>query len=228
MLRTEGPNPLASRHYAKDYNEVKQIGSLTSLRRTRTRRWRRSSGRLSRRRLRGLDALVLDDVRADDGPERAHVRNDDVGVGGRGDRMLGREVLLGLLATGRCDPERGRGCNPATEGDANWLPLFDPSTPTTPRCSTPGFPDHPSGHSCVSSSIMYALADFFGTDAISFDVASPRFPGQTRHFDSFSELTREIVDCRVWAGSTSGPPTPGRSARPDRVQVAAPELLQGS
>ena len=48
MLRTEGPNPLASRHYAKDYNEVKQIGSLTSLRRTRTRRWRRSSGTLSR------------------------------------------------------------------------------------------------------------------------------------------------------------------------------------
>ena len=90
--------------------------------------------------------------------------------------------------------------NPATEGDASWLPLFDPSTPSTPPLSTPGFPDHPSGHSCVSSSIMYALTDFFDTDEISFDVSSPRFPGQTRHFDSFSELTREIVDCRVWGG----------------------------
>jgi hypothetical protein len=34
MLRTEGPNALKSAAYAEDFNEVKEIGSLTSTRRT--------------------------------------------------------------------------------------------------------------------------------------------------------------------------------------------------
>ena len=34
MLRTEGPNALKSAAYAEDYNEVKELGSLTSTRRT--------------------------------------------------------------------------------------------------------------------------------------------------------------------------------------------------
>ena len=38
------------------------------------------------------------------------------------------------------------------------------------RSSTPPFPDHPSGHSCVSGATLNALQDFFGTDKIAFDI----------------------------------------------------------
>jgi len=34
MLRTDGPNPLSSAEYAEDFNEVKEVGSLTSITRT--------------------------------------------------------------------------------------------------------------------------------------------------------------------------------------------------
>jgi hypothetical protein len=34
MLRTDGPNPLTSVAYAEDFNEVKELGSLTSITRT--------------------------------------------------------------------------------------------------------------------------------------------------------------------------------------------------
>ena len=34
MLRSDGPNPLTSDAYAKDFNEVKELGSLTSTTRT--------------------------------------------------------------------------------------------------------------------------------------------------------------------------------------------------
>jgi hypothetical protein len=34
MLRTRGPNALTSRAYARDFNEVKSVGSLTSATRT--------------------------------------------------------------------------------------------------------------------------------------------------------------------------------------------------
>ena len=34
MLRTDGPNALTSADYAEDFNEVKELGSLTSTTRT--------------------------------------------------------------------------------------------------------------------------------------------------------------------------------------------------
>jgi hypothetical protein len=68
--------------------------------------------------------------------------------------------------------------NPATTADPSWRPLFDPETATTPALTTPNFPDHPSGHSCVSSAILNTMQEFFGTDKIGFD----------------------IVDARVWGG----------------------------
>ena len=90
--------------------------------------------------------------------------------------------------------------NPATEADPTWRPLFDPATPTTPPLATPNFPDHPSGHSCVSSAVVHALQDFFHSDRMAFDVVSPRFPGQPRHFERFSALLDEIIEARVWGG----------------------------
>ena len=44
------------------------------------------------------------------------------------------------------------------------------------------------------------VVEFFGTDKVSFNVNSGRFPGQPRHFDRFSDALKEIVDARVWGG----------------------------
>jgi hypothetical protein len=41
---------------------------------------------------------------------------------------------------------------------------------------------------------------FFGTDEIRFDATSSRFPGETRHFDRFSQELAEITEARIWAG----------------------------
>ena len=96
--------------------------------------------------------------------------------------------------------EAGTDGNPATVADPTWTPLFDPSTPTTPPLATPPFPDHPSGHGCVSGAVLHTARIFFGTDDVAFDVHSSRFPGQPRHFDSFTDALQEVVDARVWGG----------------------------
>jgi hypothetical protein len=44
------------------------------------------------------------------------------------------------------------------------------------------------------------MRHFFGTDDISFDVHSGRFPGAPRHFQRFTSAIDEIVDARVWGG----------------------------
>jgi hypothetical protein len=68
---------------------------------------------------------------------------------------------------------------------------------------TPGFPDHPSGHTCLSGAIVHALQGFFGTDKASFTATSNKCspaPCPPRSFGRFSEALKEIIDARVWSG----------------------------
>ena len=65
---------------------------------------------------------------------------------------------------------------------------------------TPPFPDHPSGHGCVSGSILYTARAFFGTDRVAFDINSSRFPGQPRHFERFTDAIDEVIEARIWGG----------------------------
>ena len=91
--------------------------------------------------------------------------------------------------------------NRRTAADPTWVPLFDAITPVIGApLGNPAFPDHPSGHGCLSGAVLNTVRIFFGTDRISFDMHSGRFPGAPRHFDRFSEALDEIVDARVWGG----------------------------
>jgi hypothetical protein len=79
--------------------------------------------------------------------------------------------------------------NTRTEADADWLPLI----------ATPPYPEHPSGHGCVSSSIVESLRDFFGTDRAMFSATSAT-SGTTRSFTRFSQAIEEIIEARVYSG----------------------------
>jgi hypothetical protein len=202
-FRSEGPNDLRSRAYAKDFNEVKELGAFASTTRTADQtmaaifwqaqplllyggvirdlsaRYRLSTAQNAR-----LFGMVM--LAAADG---AIVCWND---------KYARQFWRPIEAIRLADTDGNR----ATEADPSWRPLFDPDTPTIPPRSlaTPNFPDHPSGHSCVTSSVVNVLQDYFGTDRIAFDVFSPRFPGTPRHFERFSQLLAEIVEARVWGG----------------------------
>jgi hypothetical protein len=201
LFRSDGPNPLPSRAYARDFNEVKEVGALASTSRTedQTRaaifwqaqplllyggvvrqlaaRYRLSEA--DEARLFGMVTLAAADGAIACWNDKYHWR-------------FWRPIDAIRLA----DTDG----NPLTVADPDWRPLFDPATPTAPPLLTPNFPDHPSGHSCVTGAVVHVLQDFFGTDRIAFDVASPRFPGQPRHFERFSALLDELVDPRVWGG----------------------------
>ncbi len=79
--------------------------------------------------------------------------------------------------------------NPATVADPDWRPLLP----------NPPYPDHPSGHNCVSSSIVETLQDFFGTNRMSFS-ATHATEAITRSFTHFSEAIAEIRLARVYGG----------------------------
>jgi hypothetical protein len=79
--------------------------------------------------------------------------------------------------------------NPATTADPSWVPLLP----------TPNHPEYPAAHGCITSAEGEVLAAVVGTHQIDVDVTSP-VTASTRHFDTVAQLTREIVDARVWAG----------------------------
>jgi hypothetical protein len=200
-FRTAGPNPLASRAYARDFNEVKRFGAFDSPVRTADQTtaaifWQAPPLALYSGVMRDLSARYRLS-RADNARLFGMVTlaTADGAISCWNDKYYWR-FWRPIDAIRLADADG----NPRTTADPAWRPLFDPATPSTPPLVTPNFPDHPSGHSCVSSSVVHALQDFFGKDKIAFDVSSPRFPGQPRHFRRFSDLLQEIVDARVWGG----------------------------
>ena len=81
--------------------------------------------------------------------------------------------------------------NPAIRQDANWEPLLD----------TPAHPDYPSGHCSFTGAAVAVLQHFFGDDAT---IAATRVTwpplGVTRSWKTFTEVSQEVIDARVWGG----------------------------
>jgi hypothetical protein len=186
---SDGPYDVESRKYAREFDEVKRLGSATSAERTAdqtdaarfwaegpiiiTRAVRELSTRFCLKTadnarlfamlyLTGADSLIS-------------VWYDKV-------RWLFWRPITAIH-------EAGVDGNPATEADPGWLPLVN----------NPPYPEHPSGLVGVTSAMAETLEDFFGTDRVAFSAASLN-SGTTRTFGRFSDMTEEVVDARVWSG----------------------------
>ena len=204
MLRSNGPNALRSGLYTKDFNEVKSVGSLTSTTRTQD---QTNAAIFWQTQPLGAYSGVMRSLSARFGLTTAEnarlfamvsLAAADGAIGCWNDKYYWN-FWRPIDAIRLADSDG----NPRTEADPGWKALFDPSVATTPPIVTPNFPDHPSGHSCVSSAVLNTMRRFFGTDKVEFDVVSSRFPGtpaQTRHFERFSDALAEIIDSRVWGG----------------------------
>jgi hypothetical protein len=204
MLRTKGPNDLRSKKYAEDLNEVESLGSFSSATRTPDETsaaifWQSPPlflwGGLERSLSQRYGLSTADNARLF---AEVSLAEADAAIGCWNDKYYWN-FWRPIDAIRLADTDG----NPATTADPTWRPLFDPATPTVPALATPNFPDHPSGHSCVTGSTMKVLQDFFDTDGVAFDLVSTRFAGTpeaTRHFDSFSAATEEVINARVWGG----------------------------
>jgi hypothetical protein len=189
-LRSDGPNALTSDAYAKDLNELKRLGSLTSTARTDDQTdaalfWQANGAALFNQIFRQLaETQDLDIAEAARMFAMADMAGADGGIGCWKDKYYWN-FWRPITAIRLADTDG----NPATVADPTWTPLF----------ATPPFPEHPSGHTCISGAVVQTLKDFFDTDKVSFSTFST-FSGTTRSFDRFSDAIKEIIDARVWAG----------------------------
>jgi hypothetical protein len=192
QFQPDGPPPLRSRRYARDYNEVKDLGSLTSPTRTDeqteiarfwlappTPIWNGVARQLIQ--AHGLDlsatarALALMYLASADASiacwEAKYTFN------------FWRPITA--IQNGDADD------NIRTEADPGWTPLFP----------TPQHPEYLSGHSTNSSAMATVLKLLFGDESGAPLVASsPTNPGFERHWARLSEGVEEVIDARIYAG----------------------------
>jgi hypothetical protein len=80
--------------------------------------------------------------------------------------------------------------NPATSAD----PLWSPAMPT------PGHPEYPAAHACVSAAVAELVAEFFGRDRVRLTLSSS-VAGTVPHvFHDTDEIIEEVIWARVYGG----------------------------
>jgi hypothetical protein len=199
QFRSRGPYDLNSRRYAREFDEVKELGSQTST--------TRSADQTDAARFWAEGPLILTRVARQLSTEFKLSIADNA-------RMFAMQYLTGadsLIAVWddkahwrfwrpvTAIREADTDGNPATEADTDGNPATEADPTWESLIPAPPYPDHSSGLSGVVSGMCEALADFFGTDRIEFSEMSLN-SGTTRRFESFSQATQEVVDARVWSG----------------------------
>jgi len=186
-----GPPALTSETYARDYNEVKNVGGKVSTVRTAdqtqiARFWFEGPGNWNTiartvATTRGLDARDTARVLA-----LMNLAMADSYIAGWKIRYV-YDFWRPITAIREGDSDG----NDATVGDANW----------DSHQNTPSVSDYPSTQSTFSAAAAVTLASTLGGDQASFTVTSGKpFEGITRSFTSFSQAARESADSRVYAG----------------------------
>jgi hypothetical protein len=79
--------------------------------------------------------------------------------------------------------------NPDTVADPNWVPL----------AVTPGHPEYPAAHGCVTAALMDTLTAYFDTEEMPYTVTST-VTGTTHSFSSFEDVVTEVDNARIYGG----------------------------
>jgi len=188
----DGPPPLTSRRYARDYNEVKAIGEQHSSTRTDeqstiARFWFEGSpagwSRIARVVAQSQNLNSWDTARLLALINMAMADGFIAGFATKYDFNFWRPVTA--IRAGDTDGNDG------TLADPNWSTYLN----------TPALPDYTSTHSVLGGAASEVLRRFFNDDDIAFTTTSGvPFAGITRSFSAFSQAARENGESRIYAG----------------------------
>jgi hypothetical protein len=191
QFRPHGPPKLRSNKWAREYNEVQEIGSSASTTRTpeqtlAARFWAEAPVQQAHG---GFRKFVLDHGLDVSGAARfmamISVTYADAIIACF-DAKYHYAFWRPITAIRAGDTDH----NDATVGDLIWTPLLP---------ATPNHPDYPSAHSCLTPAGGRVIAKFLGTKHIDYTVPSLTGLGD-RHFDTVKDLEYEVSNARIWGG----------------------------
>jgi hypothetical protein len=193
QFRLEPPPDLASKEWARDYTEVKSVGSLFSTTRTAEQTdigyfWADSGPVLWQNALRNISGNNLNDI----GDSARMYALAEAALADAQIACWDSKYFYTFwrpITAIRLGDQDG---NRATEVDPDWQPLIN----------TPNFPEYPSGHAAISGAISHVLRLFFHSDVLSFQMTTTNAMAlqKTRTFTRLSQAEQEVVDARVYVG----------------------------
>jgi len=191
QFRPAGPPRLTGREWAREFNEVKEIGSRTSTTRT------------------AEQTLVArfwgePPIQQAHGAYRRFIFDHALDIVGAS-RFMGMTTVAAADALIACFDAKyhypfwrpvtairagDTDGNPDTVADPSWVQLLP---------AVPNHPEYPSAHSCLTTATARVFARFLGTRTIDFTIPSLTGLGD-RHFDRVTDLVSEVENARVWGG----------------------------
>ena len=192
QFRPKPPPSLKSEQWARDYNEIKDLGERNSTKRTArqtedARFWLlvgpRGSQPLPRQVAIARNMNVLDSARF---MALVSIATMDAVIAVF-DAKYKYEFWRPITAIRNGDTDG----NPATERLATWQPID----------TTPMHPEYPCAHCIVSSAVATVIKPMLGTDEIpEVALTSPFAPGVTHRFTNLRAYTEEVANARIYAG----------------------------
>lgn len=186
------PPPLTSRRYARDFNEVKEVGGQGSAARP---------SHLSDV-ARFYAAVLAVGTWNPAVAQAASARGTSLSFNARLFALLNMAIADGLVAVMHTKyeydfwrPETAIhraefDGNPRTAGDATFVPFV----------TAPCFPSYGSAHAAASYAARVVAERLLGDEAVSLALSNPALPGVVLEYSTFEEITEDIDDARVYGG----------------------------
>src|SRR6516162_2132780 len=172
QFRPKPPPSLKSEQWARDYNEIKDLGERYSTKRT---------------------ARQTEDARfwLLVGPRSTQPLPRQVAIA-RNMSVLDSARFMALVSVATMDAIIAVfDANPATERVATWQPID----------ATPMHPEYPCAHCITSSAVAAIIEAVLGTEEIpEVALTSPFAPGVTHRFTNLRVYTEEVANARIYAG----------------------------
>jgi hypothetical protein len=183
------PPDLRGGHYARDYNEVKALGSASSTARTQA---QTDLALFYSDNFLALWQRTLRDIAA------AHLSNiGDTGLLFALANISAADAIMTAWADKRywnfwrpitAIREGDNDGNAQTEGDPTWLPFL----------VTPPYPDYTSGANNLTGAVTRTLELFFGNKTTFRVMSTPA--NRSKTYDRFSDMADDVVNVRIYQG----------------------------
>ena len=194
-IRPDGPNPLDSPAYARDFAETRDYGRRDSVLRTPEQTdvayfWSENPYVHWNRNLIALaQAKALDTRKTARFFAMVHTAVSDAVIAG-----FAAKYHFRAWRPRTAIPQADFDDNPETDGDPTWRPLLSVN-----------HPEYPSGHGFWSTALIGSVAAYFGTVRVEWTVttsktAVPALVKTERTYKTLVDLLGEIGDARVWGG----------------------------
>jgi hypothetical protein len=192
QFRTKPPPSLKSAEWARDYNEIKEIGAKNSAKRT------------ARQTEDARFWLVGGPLAYDQLPRQIVIaKNMDLLESARFMALFSVATADAVIAVfdAKYKYEFWRPITAIRNGDIDGSPATERDATWQPIDATPTHLEYPCAHCILSSSVAAVIEGLLGSDEMpEVSLTSPFLPGVTHHFTNLRSFSDEIANARICAG----------------------------